>query len=281
MIAAWMARGILLSGYALYPSAISALGLDWQVPRSVAAREQRFIKEFSHYYYDPRIISRGVVRGAYLSPAVGWHRQWLSHLGLAKGEIVIPAALAALGLVFLLVAAFRAKTKADIFNAGALAIMPALGLLTQGLFLAPSPRFLFAGLWILAATLLCLGARPFLSRFPMLRPVSLLVVCLIAGTFLLARSHRHLVCPDATMPLCGLLYAPGPDHGFYPIPNADFASFATRSGLIVSRPTKDGRIWNGPLLAAPEPDVGLELRARGNLADGFRTVVAAPGPNYP
>jgi hypothetical protein len=280
LIATWMARGILLSGYALYPSAIGTLGVDWQVPRSVATRERGFIKEFSHYYYDPRIISRGQVRGAYLSPAGGWHRQWLLHLGIAKGEIVIPAALAALGLVFLLVAAFRPKTKAHILNAGALVIVPALGLLAQGVFLAPSPRFLFAGLWILAATVLGLGVRPFLSRFPMLRPVSLLVVCLIAGTFLLARSHRHLVCPDATIPLCGLLYAPGPDHGFYPIPKADFTFFETRSGLIVSRPTKDGRIWNGPLLSAPEPDSGLELRARGSLVDGFRTVVTTPGPNH-
>jgi hypothetical protein len=280
IIATWMARGILLSGYALYPSTISAMQLDWQVPRWVMVREKGFIREFAHYYYNPDIIARGAVRGYYHIPPGGWHRQWFSHLGMAKGEVIIPAVLAALSLVVAAVATLRSKKKDDVLNAGALGIIPALGLLAQGVFLAPSPRFLFAGLWILSATVLCLGVRPFLSRFPMLRRVSLLVVCLIAGTFLLARSHRHLVCPDATTPLCGLLYAPGPDHGFYPMPKADLAFFVTRSGLIVSRPTKDGRVWNGPLLSAPEPDLGLELRARGNLANGFRTVVPTLPPNH-
>jgi hypothetical protein len=97
-----------------------------------------------------------------------------------------------------------------------------------------------------------------LDRLAFLLPVWLL-------GFSSLRDHTRLVCPHATTPPCGLLYAPGPDHGPYPIPKAHFTFCVIRSGLIVSYPTKDGRIWDGPSVSAPEPNLGLELRTRAQV----------------
>jgi hypothetical protein len=268
----WMVRGAILSGYAIYPIALSATNLDWRVPESVALRESGFIREFAEYYYDPNSITDGMVRGQYRSPSGSWIMPWiLRSFEFARGEVVIPTALTLVGLLLLVGFPSREGGLAHLLGFGWLAFIPALALLIQCILLGPSPRFMFAGFWVLAALAMSIGLEPLVLRSAIVRRDSLAMFCIIAGLLVSGHALRLFVRRQPAVALAVLFNPPGPDGGFYDLPKADFSAFVTRSGLTVLSPVKDGRIWNGPLVSAPDPVADLALRFAGDPRYGFRT----------
>lgn len=272
----WLVRGVFLSGYLVYPATAATLNVDWKVPETVAVRESAFIREFARYYYDVDSVDGRVARGEDHTFSVSWVRPWISNaFVLAKGEVIIPTALSLVGLAFLAVTLIYHRRSADIPTVALLAFLSPATLLTQSLLLSPSPRFLFVGLWILAAVALSLGLRPYILRSVITRRIALVGIIFFAAFLIGARAHSYFVRHRPATALAVLFNVPGPDHGFYPLPEAkDFIPFVTHSGLIVVHPTIKKLIWNGPLLSTPTPDQRLELRVAGSLRDGFRTAVA-------
>lgn len=272
----WLARGVILSGYLVYPATAATLNVDWKVPETVAVRESAFIREFARYYYDVDSVDGRVARGEDYTFSVSWVRPWISNAFVfAKGEVIIPTALSLVGLTFLAVTLIYHKRSADIPTVALIAFLSPATLLSQSLLLSPSPRFMFVGLWILAAVALSLGLRPFVLRSVITRRIALIGIIFIAAFLIGARAHSYFVRHQPATALAVLFNVPGPDHGFYPLPEAkDFIPFVTYSGLIVVHPTTKKLIWNGPLLSTPTPDQRLELRVAGSLRDGFRTAVA-------
>lgn len=280
LIGPWLLHGLILTGYPVYPMTVGALNVDWKVPESVAANERGFIKEFARYYYDPNLITSRMARGQYRSPTGSWIKPWiLRAFEVAKGEMVIPIALTALGLVALV--GFDANTSLVTSRIGLawLATIPALALLVQGVLFGPSPRFMLPGCWILAATVLSLSLHSQVSRSIAARSAYVLVVCSIAASLVGGRA-LHLLShdkPDAA--LATLFNAPGPDDGFYHLPKANFRPVVSRSGLTVLSPINDGRIWNGPLMSAPDPVPDVALRVAGNPRYGFKTLDVVDQPS--
>lgn len=275
IMATWIARGVILSGYLVYPATAGSLSVDWKVPETVALRESTFIREFARYYYDVDSVDERVAQGQDRTFSFKWVRPWVSNaFVLAKGEVIVPTALTLVGLLFLGVTLTHRDAFADIPKVAPLAFLPPLTLLTQSILLGPSPRFMFVGLWVLAAVALSLGLRTFVLHSVIVRRASLLGISLLAGSLIGARAHSYFVRHQRATALAVFFNVPGPDNGFYPLPTAnDLAPFVTQSGLTVLRPTKKGLIWNGPLLSAPKPDLGLELRVAGNPRYGFRTAI--------
>ena len=272
LIVPWMVRGAILSGYAIYPIALSATNLDWRVPESVVARESGFIREFARYYYDPNFITDGMVRGQYRSPSGSWIGPWiLRSFEFARGEVVIPTALTLLGLILLVGFSSREGVLAPTLRFGWLAVLPALALLIQCVLLGPSPRFMFAGFWVLAAVIISIALGPFVLRSVVVPRACIVMFGLIAGFLVGGHALRLFVRQQPAVALAVLFNPPGPDGGFYDLPKAEFSPFVTRSGLTVLSPVKDGRIWDGPLVSAPDPVEDLQLRIAGNLRYGFRT----------
>ena len=278
LIVPWLIRGLILSGYPVYPVTVGALNVDWKVPESVAANERGFIKEFARYYYDPNLITNRTVRGQYRDPSGGWIKPWiLRAFDVAKGEVVIPIALTVLGLVALAGFPADVSTVASRFGLAWLATIPALALLVQGILFGPSPRFMLPGCWILAAAVLSLSLRSQVSIAA--RSAYVVVVCCIAASLVGGRALRFLSHHQPDAALATLFNAPGPDEGFYDVPKADFRPVVTRSGLAVLSPVRDGRIWNGPLMSAPDPVPDLALRVVGSPRHGFKTLTTVHQPS--
>jgi hypothetical protein len=272
MVVAWMARGVILSGYLAYPATTGSMNVDWKVPDTVALRERTFVREFALHYYDVVSVGGDISPDRDRTFSSSWLRPWISNaFALAKGEVVIPTALAAAGLLFLVLALTRARDFPDIHKAAFLTFIPPLALLIQSVLLGPSPRFMFVGLWVLAAVSLSLGLRRFVLQSVAIRRAALAIICLLAVFVVGARAHNYFVRHEPATALAVLFNVPGPDDGFYRLPAADLVPFVTQSGLTILHTTKNGLIWDGPLLSSPERNPGLELRVTGNPRYGFRT----------
>jgi hypothetical protein len=244
------------------------------VPDTVALTERTFIRQFALHYYDVDSLHEGMVQDQARTFSPGWLRPWISNaFSLAKGEVVIPTALAIAGLLFLFATLIQTTAFPQVHRAALLIFAPPLALLIQSVLLGPSPRFMFVGLWVLASAGLSLGLRPFLLQSVIVRRISLAVICFFSVFLVGARAHSYFVRHQPTAALAVLFNVPGPDNGFYPLPKADLNPFVTQSGLTILHTTKTGLIWDGPLLSSPERNVGLELRVTDNLRYGFRTAI--------
>jgi hypothetical protein len=274
ILIAWLGRGVILSGYLVYPETSSALNVDWRVPQTIAVREGTFIREFSRYYFDVDGVEERVARGQNSFLSVSWVRPWVSTaLSYFKGEITIPTALALVGLVFIAVSLIDGSF-ADTSRIALLAFVPPVALLIQSLLLSPHPRFMMVGLWVVASVALSLGLRPYVLRSVIVRRAALVGTIFLAVFLIAARARNYFSRHRPADALAALFNGPGPDNGFYPLPQpADLGPFVTHSGLTVLYPIHKGLIWNGPLLSAPTPELGLELRVAGSLRDGFRTAI--------
>jgi hypothetical protein len=275
MVVAWMARGIILSGYLVYPATTGSMNVEWKVPDTVALKERTFIREFALHYYDVDSLGGAAIQEQNRTFSGSWLRPWISNaFALAKGEVVIPAALAILGLLLLVVTLTHAGDFPNVHKAAFLTYVPPLALLIQSVLLGPSPRFMFVGLWVFAAVGLSLGFRPFVLQSVIIRRAALAVICLLAVFLVAARARNYFVRHQPATALAVLFNVPGPDDGFYRLPDADLVPFVTQSGLTVLHTTKNGLIWDGPLLSSPERNPGLELRVAGNPRYGFRTALS-------
>ena len=258
LIGPWMARGIVLSGYPAYPNTLGAVNVDWRVPEEIAIAQTKVVRDEARNYYD---FTQG--------PRINWIGPWIRNsLILAKGELILPAGLIVFGL--LLIALSKANAPIALNRAGWLAAIPGLALLIQCFVLGPNPRFMFAGSWVLASVALTESLAPIAGRSPLLQRTIVLGIVLVASIFVGARAFDRLLEHAPSEALGTLFVVPGPDHGFYPLPTAKLVPFTTHSGLVVLRPTRDGRIWDGPLLSTPYPDERLELRVHDQLRWGFR-----------
>jgi hypothetical protein len=141
MMCAFFARGIVLSGYPLYPSSAFGLDVDWRVPLSQVQADRVFIKTWSQ------------LRPTYdLAAAAGheWVPGWLNSIVLTqKLSIVLPWVL----LVILGRAACIPKKGSDpIFRAAqwALPVLSSASLLALLVWLtqAPAARFASIYFWI-------------------------------------------------------------------------------------------------------------------------------------
>jgi hypothetical protein len=169
-------RGVILSGYPLYPSTVLPADVDWRVPVAQANAELAFITSWGQLRptYDPVAASGWT-----------WIPVWLrSTIRTDRFGMVLPLMLASLCLPMLLVRA-RAKPRPSVSN-WAWAILAAACVLSLLVWFvqAPAVRFALMYFWILFAVVFTVAVRR-LDRLPGL--------ALMAGVAITAPATAYLL----------------------------------------------------------------------------------------
>jgi len=255
----WMGRGIVLSGYPLFPSSVAGAPVEWRVPPQVGENLAAIIRAY-HRDWNPDMA-------ATLS---NW--QWLSGW-LAKQasrgqrfHALVPLTFALLCLAASVWGWLRrGKERRPALWQG-LFLFPHLGGLLFWFYMGPSTRYAGASFWILAA-----GAYIFtLLNFGRFKRGLLLLFIVLSCACLSPRYRPYLV-------------GPGPNLGFHPKPRNERAILITRSGLVVHTGGEKSFYWSRsgwqaraqpmlydqPLPSSLWPDAALRLRRPGDMSGGF------------
>lgn len=259
LIGTWSARGIVLTGYPLYPSSLFAVDVDWRMPQGEADALATDIREMARvgksvFAYDslsgraPEWIANAVrVDNTEQALRSGtWLRTWMAAVSLmAPVQVLVPVLITAV--------AIAAVARVGRLRKLWLVILPALLASIAWMALAPEPRFGYGALWglALAATAVTLSMQVNARQ----RRAAIVTLCI--GTALIAATHRAtsdaVVFGDpffSAMPFFGA----GEDHGLHPLPRTDDIP------------------WDGPLMTMPSEWGPPHYRLRsadGKLERGF------------
>jgi hypothetical protein len=249
---AWVARGLLLSGYPFFPAAVLPLPLEWRVPSSIARAELEWIVTRAR---NPGIAPDQIVPGA------AWLAGWLRSL---PNSIVKPAELSAALLLFSLVLwPGRSGSQRGAGRLLALAVVPLLSI-AYWLLTAPSPRFAGSAFWTLLALLILAFGYLLGLHNGEHGPTVLIGIALIFFMWVAPLAPWKLALSART-----LLDARREAH----VPS--YTSQLTQSGLAVNVPTSEDECWDTPLPCTTHFSDHLALLEPGHLAGGFRMLPEA------
>jgi hypothetical protein len=263
LLGVWIARGVLLSGYPLYPSSAISAPLEWRVPTESADGERDKIHVWARQYFEPHPGER--------LEGMRWFRAWAGSLRRrALYDVLAPLAITALAITWLAVGKL----------VGAVPVLPPLawilGLpcafaITFWFVEAPAPRFASQLFWILAAATACAALAS--ARLSARHFADVTLVIALAPALLLVRQcalRAWLDTPTIASIGRAFVYPAGPDMGaFGDHPAVEVVPFVTTSGLRVNVPSAGDQCWDAPLPCTPYPQAQLRTRRPGDVASGF------------
>ena len=227
-----MIRGVILSGYPLYPSTVAGAPVAWRVPPEAGTW----------------ILGVSQIPGSYslafTSPQ--WFFTWLATLGWTERAVWLPLAIAAVLLPVGLVVRLVRRPPGGV---PLLVLVPALAQFVFLFLAAPRARYGGALFWMLAVetTLVVLGSAPRGAR-------ALAITAALALAVLPFRDG-----PPALRRLSS----------FEPMPRPALSEVRLATGLVVQFPGESQCCWDAPLPCTPEPNQALRLRRDGDLGSGF------------
>jgi hypothetical protein len=235
----WAVRGVLLSGYLLYPSTSISFPVDWKVP------EEELRAEWEHFVWFVRVAPTGDEPVTALENWV-WVKPWFVR---TNDVFVLPLAFAAVMVGILLKERTRGRRAAGI---PWMFFVPASGAVLAWLP-TPDPRFVGAGPWII-------GAGAIASYLPYVMSSARPGILGLAIAAAVAQNGSSI--PSIFRPP-----RPGPAGGLYPTPTPHVTPFTTDSGLRVY--VAHGVPFHAPLLTTTTPDRRLRLRCPTDVGCGF------------
>ena len=252
LLVVWSLRGIVLSGYPLFPAPILRVPVPWAVPMGVAEDGQaRAIRTWARSP-GPGHVER--------SAGWTWFMPW-ARRNSVLGEFPRAMALViAAGIAWAVTVPRRGMARDTCDTGDGAYLAPLLWgvLLVSVVFwflAAPDPRFAGA-CWILltSLSLRTLAACSSL-RERTLKGVVLIIIVFAIGNYLrgsrwCVQSLLHLEQPPA-------------------IPNAVTRAIPVAGGGIVHVPLEGDRCWNSALPCSPGIPTGLRFRRQGSLGAGF------------
>jgi hypothetical protein len=250
LLGPWMARGIILSGYPLYPSTIGAAPVDWHASEAAVDRV--------------RIETRDWAKWADRPPqdpsSLGWLSTWLEIRILPPWylwEALTPALLVSVASLALLLRAWGEP--AGFWRAGhaAMLLLPCAVALVFWWYAAPDPRFGAQLFWFLAALTGAIAVMAWRLDRNLHTRAAVLVACLAYGSLPIISGSR---------PFWRSLER---GFGLHAPPQVELRKFTTASGLSVWTPVNGNQCWDAPLPCTPYPDARLRLRHPPNLGSGF------------
>lgn len=244
-LALWMIRGVVMSGYPLYPSTIGGVAADWSAPEASVVAESNLIRYWNGVpdwqaaaLRDPR-----------------WFARWLVTLGWLEREPLLPLGLA----VVLGIAALFTRRRRAGSGVGAIVLLPTIFGLLFNFAAAPRARYGFASFWILVAQ------------------------CGVLVFHGAGRTTRALVTAAAlvlgALPLWEEWPVLPPLHYFEEAQRPAVEDKTLASGLVVGVP-KDRSLccWESKLPCTPYPNDQLRMRDPNDLGKGFRIDPSVPVP---
>jgi hypothetical protein len=250
----WLIRGVILSGYPLFPSSTFAVPVDWRVPHVAADMLAQFNRSWA------RIPHAGFEE----TSGIRWFRQWFAGAVKNRVDFLSPVLVSLVGFMLLL----RRRVFTDLFWLKLL--LPSLGGLVFWFSLAPAFRFGESAIWTTAA---CLGAVALQQVLPTMshkgRQVALFGLLALGGWCSYPRTLWKLYFRR-------LLDV----HGFLPVPQARTVPYGLSSGLIVWVPIETNQCWDAAIPCSPYFADSLQLRRGENLRWGFRVEDRASLSSY-
>lgn len=266
---AWMGRGVVLSGYPVFPTSVAGFPVEWRVPEEHADAELAFIVHSGQASTRNLPVVAGEVGFG------GWFPRWTRHALDEPFEILVPIALAVLGLAAFLVARRRGARREPPPEPTAWWVALPLAVALLGWFLsAPEPRYALPFFWSLAALAWSQVYRRRLAMAPLPSSRALILAGAMLGVSPLVISpvFSRLSPHRDEGPLGAILKSsfnrPGTDLWFQGIDGKpQLTPYRTRSGLLLN--TVPNRCWDAELPCTPNPAANLRLRDPSNLASGF------------
>ena len=245
IVVPWIGRGLILTGYPLFPSTALSIPVDWRTSPAIA----QFLDDFVRSFARVQEISTAYAHGW------SWLKPWFRFMMLEREGFVIPLLLALGGGVVAIFRRWRGKEEAA--PQWLWLLVPSLAGLLFWFLRAPSVRFGGLALWSTAATLGALAAVGLLENVARKRAAIFGLVLLTGWA-----AHPRLVWGSNFRPSIGV-------RTFLRLPEARVAPHRTASGLILFVPEKGNQCWDGPLPCVPEFNNALRLRKSGELRRGF------------
>lgn len=280
LVGTWLMRGVILSGYPLYPVRLLVAPVEWRVPAEQAGAEAAWV-QMSARYLNTNNIGIGF----------DWLSFWIGDI-LTRGDLVVHITVPLLIVLGVAAAVLVRRRRQGVVRAGATLpdeMRPARSALLLGallcataviwFFSAPHTRFGQSTFWLAAGLAVSVqlspavnagNARSARARRWLVRGVAGLAGVLFAGhaAGIVRRgearfSWRSIGQELVTIPVSGMWLQPMPAPRLVP--------FVTASGLRLHVPETDNSCWNGPVLCTPHPSPNLALRRDSDVASGFVT----------
>ncbi len=263
---AWVTRGVILSGYPLFPSTLLPAPVDWRAPAEHAQAEFAYVVHSGRASTDNIPVITGEVG------LRGWVGPWAAHAVEEPNHILVPGLVILLAVGFLVWRRFRGAGR-NPESAGWLLAIPIVVAITTWFFSAPEPRYVEPMFWSLAAlcTVMAVGAwraesdpvsRPLLAAVMLLGLTPLVLTPLVKplGVNRGLGVVRRIIAENIQLPGDSGLFQPIAKH-------PTVTTYVTRSGLQLNFPP--GRCWDAPIPCTPNPAPNLRLRVEGRLDRGF------------
>jgi hypothetical protein len=241
----WIGRGIVLTGYPLFPSTVLAIPVDWRVPALEAQLQADFARSFARV---PELTYE-------YAHGWSWLRPWFRELVREREGFLIPLFFALAGGAVGIIRTARGNRRSLPQCLWLLA--PSLGGLIFWFLEAPAMRFGEPLMWTAGATLGTFAAVHFLDRPGRIRMA-------LGGLLLLTAwaAHPRLFWSSYFRPSVGV-------RTFLRLPAARLRAHKTASGLTVYVPVETNQCWDAPLPCSYYFHDGLRLREPGKLERGF------------
>ena len=241
VILPWMVRGVILSGYLLFPGTHAGFPLPWRVPADVADHEAAIVRSWARKQHVPP----EQVLGNW-----SWLREWIARMLGKPFEVVLP-----LGLALTLAPLLAGRGRVRSAGVGArrrtvLFLAVPCGVLLCWFWLAPEPRFAGFAFWLLGAGAVSLA----LQRYSRQAAAAIGLACLVLFF-------------GQSMNVLEFLHEWQRDMGPARVGRTEIKT--TQSGLRVHVPVGDNRAWDAPLPWTPYFNPQLRLRRPGELESGF------------
>lgn len=253
IIAPWMTRGIVFSGYPVFPFTFCGVKADWRMPPGDLIHIRRETTSWARQPYNMRV-----------DEVLGdnrWICPWMNRMVRDKFWVITPVLMAFAGAA---VCWWRRRKLASSLQPKVwLFLALPLASLIFWFFSAPDPRFAGAAFWLLGNGLVAIAVST-------LEIEAVQLVIFFCTTILFAQQVVLFDFPRQWH------RDPGPAK------RVEMKEFVTDSGLKVLVPIKGEQAWDSPLPAAPhsnpmtgprvpgELSGGLRLRVPGDLSGGFR-----------
>ncbi len=254
----WLARGVITSGYPVFPYTVGRFEVDWAQPiEMLEERQLRLAVNTRQRGSDPAVT---------LS-STAWLGPWLADFVGNIAGTMLPTVIFSGGLCLYLAGLYFNRRKKPRPALGLWLLAPIFFMLVVWFRSAPATKYVQYLFWSLAAlsALLALLVWPTLSwSLRRLGLYALLALCLAYFGFSLLRNETFYLLPA------------GSEGGFHPHWQhrnwqPPYEEFKTDSGLIVNVPAfGHGRCWRAPLPCTPHPAAQLEERSPGHIEAGFR-----------
>lgn len=246
LLVPWLGRGIVTSGYPLFPSTALGFPVEWRVPTRYAEINALWIQSMARLPNVPPAQTRGLA----------WLHPWLHAVMRNRLVFQVPVAIALLSATAILMLFSRCLRPTCLHALWLL--FPSIGGLFFWFWEAPDLRFALPMIWTVAATLGALGLAILRdARKPM--PARAIVAGILLATlycgFGWPRSYKILKSVD----------------GFDQLPVASVAARSTQSGLVVYVPTQGNQCWNATIPCTPYFSQTLRLRDPFDFRRGFRS----------